>query len=148
MTATNPGTCQYATFYAGGHYLGIGVLEVQEVLREQPITPVPLSAPVVAGLINLRGQIVPQLDVRRLLGLPVREPGAITFSVVVRTEHGAVSLLVDQIDDVLDLDASSFEQTPANVVPAIRKLLLGVHKLEGRLLLILNIPETVDVRAD
>ncbi len=148
MNAAEGGRGQYATFYAGGLYLGVSVLDVQEVLRAQRITPIPLSAPAVAGLINLRGQIVPELDLRRLLLLPVREPGDVTFSVVVRTEHGAVSLGVDEIGDVLELDATSFEQTPPNVHSAIRQLLQGVHKLEDRLLLILDIPRTVDVRVD
>jgi len=136
---------QYATFRVGDHYLGIGVLEVQEVLKEQRLTPVPLAHPVIAGLINLRGQIVPELDVRRLLHLPPRAAEATTFSVVVRTEHGAVSLLVDEIDDVLELDASSFEHPPKNLDAMVRPLLLEVHRLEGRLLLVLDVRRTVEL---
>ncbi len=84
MTADLKGSmrCQYATFRVADHYLGVGVLEVQEVLREQRITPVPLAPEVVAGLINLRGQIVPELDLRQILRLSPRDPGAVTFSVV------------------------------------------------------------------
>ena len=126
--------------------MGIGVLEVQEVLREQRVTPVPLAPAVVAGLINLRGQIVPELDMRHLLGLSPREPDAATFSVVVRTEAGAVSLLVDDIDDVLELDVSSFERPPQNVDAHVRALLLGIHKLKNRLLLILDIRRTAEMR--
>ncbi len=145
MIATGSSRGQYATFLVGDHYLGIGVLDVLEVLRDQHLTPVPLAPAVVAGLINLRGQIVPELDMRRVLGLPLREPDSTTFSVVVRTEHGAVSLLVDEIDDVLELDASSFEHPPQNVDAHVRALLLGVHKLPHQLLLILNLRSTVDV---
>jgi len=140
MTAT---ASQYATFVVGDHYLGIDVLDVQEVLREQRITPVPLAPPEVAGLINLRGQIVPELDMRNLLCLSPREPEDSRFSVVVRTEHGAVSLCVDQIDDVLELDGSTFDAPPRNVDPHVRNLLLGVQKLQHRLLLILDIGRTV-----
>jgi purine-binding chemotaxis protein CheW len=138
---------QYATFVVGGHYLGIDVLGVQEVLRQQRLTRVPLAPDVVEGLINLRGQIVPALDMRRLLHLPSRDPAITPLSVVVRTEHGAVSLQVDEIGDVVDLDAASFERPPRNVEPALARLLLGVHKLRERLLLILDTRCTVDVAA-
>ena len=143
--ATASARSQYATFRVAGHYLGIGVLEVQEVLREQRTTPVPLAPQVVAGLINLRGQIVPELDLRSVLELPPRPPDSPSFSVVIHTEHGPVSLRVDEIDDVLELDASSFEHAPQNVDAHLRSLLLGVHKLPQRLLLILDIRRTVDV---
>jgi purine-binding chemotaxis protein CheW len=146
MTATvDSSRTQYATFLVGDHYLGIGVSDVQEVLREQPVTPVPLSPAVVAGLINLRGKIVPQLDMRRLLNLPPREAESATFSVVVRTEEGAVSLLVDEIDDVVELDASSSEHPPQNADPSVRALLLGVHQMPHRLLLVLDVRRIVDV---
>jgi purine-binding chemotaxis protein CheW len=139
---------QYATFRVGDHYLGVAVLEVQEVLREQRITPVPLAPVEVAGLINLRGRIVPQLEMRRLLRLPAREPEAPHFSVVVRIEDGVVSLLVDQIEDVLELDASSFEQAPRNMDAQVRELLLGVHRLQQRLLLVLDVRRTAGVGCD
>ena len=108
----------------------------------------PLAHDAVAGLINLRGQIVPELDVRRLFQMPPREPNEPTFSVVVRTEHGAVSLRVDQIDDVLDLDDSSLEAAPQNAEPHLRALMLGVHKLTNRLLIVLNTRQTVNVGAE
>jgi len=150
MTASLTGSAsrQYATFRVGDHYLGIGVTDVQEVLVQQRITPVPLAPPAFAGLINLRGQIVPELDLRRLLRLSLREPDSTTFSVVVRTEHGPVSLLVDEIDDVLELDASSVEPPPKNMHPLVRSLLLEVHRLQHRLLLVLDVRRTVDLDAD
>jgi len=138
---------QYATFLVAGHYLGVDVLGVQEVLRQQKLTPVPLAPDVVEGLINLRGQIVPALDMRRLLHLPPRDPAISPLSVVVRTEHGAVSLQVDEIGDVVDLDNSSFERPPRNVAAELARLLQGVHKLRDRLLLILDTRRTVDVAA-
>jgi len=128
----------YATFLVAGHYLGVDVLEVQEVLSAQRLTPVPLAPDVVEGLINLRGQIVPGLDLRRVLKLPPSEPGQDRFSVVARGLHGLVSLQVDEIGDVMDLDVSGFEPPPDNVDPAIRSLLRGVYKLKDRLLLVLD----------
>jgi purine-binding chemotaxis protein CheW len=138
---------QYATFTVGGHYVGIDVLEVQEVLYQQRITPVPLAPEVIAGLLNLRGQIVPEIDLHRLLRLPPRSPDAPRFSVVVHSAEGTVSLLMDEIDDVLQVDAASFEEAPPNVRPEVRDLLTGVHKLQGRLLLVLDTSRALNVGA-
>ena len=135
---------QYATFAVAGHFLGVDVLEVQEVLRGQSLTRVPLAPPVVEGLINLRGQIVPALDMRCVLGLDASERGPGAVSVVVRSRHGAVSLQVDEIEDVIEVGAGSFEAAPANIDAGIRGLLTGIHKLEGRLLLVLNTERTVE----
>lgn len=136
---------QYATFRVAGHCLAIPVLEVQEVLRGQRLTPVPLAPDAVSGLINLRGQIVPALEMRRLLSLPPRAGEADALSIVVHTEHGAVSLQVDEIGDVLELDGSTFELPPHNVDVHVRSRLTGVHKLKDRLLLVLDIRRTVDL---
>ena len=129
---------QYATFAVAGHFLGIDVLQVQEVLREQRLTPVPLAPDVVQGLINLRGQIVPALDLRRLLQLPPHPGGVAPLSIVVRTPQGPVSLQADEIGDVIHLDAATFESAPENVDASVRPLLCGVHKLHQRLLLVLD----------
>lgn len=148
MTPTAvPASCQYATFRVGGHYLGVGVLDVQEVLRGQRLTPVPLAPDSVTGLINLRGQIVPALEMRKILGLEPRDADAEPLSIVVCTEQGAVSLQVDEIGDVLELDGSSFELAPQNVDPGLRKFLIGVHKLKDSLLLVLDVRLTVELSA-
>lgn len=137
--------CQYATFRVGGHCLAIPVLEVQEVLRGQRLTPVPLAPDAVAGLINLRGQIVPALEMRRLLRLPPRDGESDSLSIVVRTGQGAVSLQVDEIGDVLELDGLTFELPPQNIDPHLRSRIVGVHKLNDHLLLVLDIHRTVDL---
>jgi purine-binding chemotaxis protein CheW len=136
---------QYSTFDVAGSYFGIDVLQVQEVLRCQEMTPVPLAPPVIEGLINLRGQIVTALDMRRRLGLPPRDRGETAMNVVVRTEEGAVSLLVDEIGDVVEVDSMSFERPPENLDPAISELVRGIHKLKGRLLLVLDIGQTLNL---
>lgn len=140
--AANSGSHQYATFTVGSHFLGVDVLEVQEVLRGQSLTRVPLAPPVVEGLINLRGQIVPALDLRRVIGLPERT-GAAAVSVVVRSALGAVSLQVDEIEDVIELTAESFEAAPPHVDGDLGRFFSGVHKLAGRLLLVLDTEWTV-----
>jgi purine-binding chemotaxis protein CheW len=86
-------------------FFGVDVLRVQEVLRFQQMTRVPQAPEVIEGLINLRGQIVTAIDMRRRLRLPPRAGDQTPMNMVVRTEDGAVSLLVDEIGDVLDVDA-------------------------------------------
>jgi purine-binding chemotaxis protein CheW len=147
MSPNLAGRRLYATFGVAGHYLGIDVLHVQEVLREQRLTPVPLASPIVAGLINLRGQIVPALEMRQLLRLPPRAEGAETFSIVVRTAHGEVSLQVDEIADVLELEASRFATPPPHLDPSLQPLLLGVHEMQDRLLLVLDLFKATAVDA-
>jgi purine-binding chemotaxis protein CheW len=136
---------QYATFQVAGHFLGIEVLGVQEVLREQRLTRVPLAPDVVEGLINLRGQIVPALDLRRVLRLEPAQESASKFSVVAHSPNGPVSLQVDEIGDVLDLEASRLEAPPDNVDPAIGGLLRGVYQLKDRLLLVLDTARATEI---
>src|SRR5271155_5955089 len=92
---------QYCTFYVDGHYFGLDVLKVQEIIRYQEMTRVPLAPPVVRGLINLRGQIVTALDLRRRLELSDRPPGQFPLNVVVQADAGAGSQLVDDIGAVV-----------------------------------------------
>jgi purine-binding chemotaxis protein CheW len=103
---------QFCTFLLGGHYFGVDVLRVQEVIRHQEMTRVPLAPPVVRGLINLRGQIVTALDLRRRLDLPDRPDDQPPVNVVVQTDDGTVSLLVDEIGDVLLVPEEAFEPPP------------------------------------
>ncbi len=138
MTASQ----QFCTFFVDGACYGVDVVHVQEVLRYQRITRVPLAPPVVRGLINLRGQIVTALELRRLLGLPARPADRCPMNVVIRTGADAVSLLVDDVGDVLTLDESAFERPPETVRGVARELLRGVYKLPGTLLQILD-PERV-----
>lgn len=139
-----PGHGQFATFFAAGRFFGVDVLRVQEVLRFQPMTGVPLASEVIEGLINLRGQIVTAIDLRRRLGLPARPHDQTPMNLVVRTEDGAVSLLVDEIGDVLDVDPGDFERPPDNLDSGARELVRGVYKLKDRLLLVLDVDRTVD----
>ena len=135
---------RYATFLVGELYFGVDVLRVQEVLRRQPMTPVPGADAAIAGLINLRGQIVTAVDLRRRLGLPPRTPGpeltpdSELLNVVLQGDDGAVSLLVDEIGDVIEVDPDAFEDPPPTLSGAAREAVRGVYKLDGRLLLALS----------
>jgi purine-binding chemotaxis protein CheW len=140
---------EYATFFVDGLFFGIDVLQVQEVLRYQEMTEVPLAPGVIEGLINLRGQIVTAVDMRRRLKLHARAEGQIPMNAVIRTKEGAaVSLLVDEIGDVVEVDSEMFEPVPDYVDPSARDLLQGVCKLKDRLLLILDTEKTIDIAAN
>jgi purine-binding chemotaxis protein CheW len=136
---------QFSTFFVADLFFGVEVLRVQEVLRFQHMTGVPQAPEVIEGLINLRGQIVTAIDMRRRLRLPPRAGDQAPMNMVVRTEDGAVSLLVDEIGDVLDVDTATYERPPENLHPAARELIRGVYKLKDRLLLVLDAERTVDL---
>lgn len=129
---------QVCTFSLADLTFGVDVTSVHEVIRCQPMTRVPLAPPTVRGLINLRGQIVTAIDMRERLRLPPRAPGVEPMNVVVHRSDGAVSLLVDSIGDVLDLDERTAESTPENLSPVIRELVEAVYKLQGSLLLLFD----------
>src|SRR5215471_19097163 len=103
---------QFCTFFVDGYYFGLDVLKVQEVIRYQEMTRVPLAPPVVRGLINLRGQIVTAIDLRRRLELTDRPADQLPLNVVVQTDDGAFSLLVDEIGDVVKVREQLFERPP------------------------------------
>jgi len=136
---------QFCTFFLDGLYFGLDVLKVQEIIRYQEMTHVPLAHPVVRGLINLRGQIVTAIDLRRRLQLNERPKEDLPVNVVVQTDDGAISLLVDEIGDVLQVAEKEFERPPETLEGAARDLIRGAYKLKDRLLLILDIENTVNL---
>jgi purine-binding chemotaxis protein CheW len=144
-SAFAPPSTQVCTFYVGKFHFGIEVPRVQEVLRGQRIHCVPLATEVIAGLINIRGQIVLAIDMRRRLKLAPRAENTQPMNVVLRTEEGSVSLLVDDIGDVLDLHPSLIENPPDNMSPAARELIQSVYKLNDDLLLLLDADRTISV---
>ena len=129
---------QFSTFFVDGLFFGIEVEKVQEVLRYQEMTRVPLAPPVVRGLINLRGQIVTAIDLRRRLDLRERSGDQLPMNVVVRTDGGGVSLLVDEIGDVVEAEDASFEAPPDTLASTARSMIRGVHKLKDRLMHVLD----------
>ncbi len=138
---------QYCTFHLDELFFGVDVQKVQEVIRYQEMTRVPLAGAVIQGLINLRGQIVTAIDLRRRLELQPRSEGELPMNVVVRTDDGPVSLLVDEIGDVLALDTDSFERPPETLKGVARELICGAYKLKDRLLLLLDIERAVQPAA-
>jgi len=142
-------TRQYSTFRVGDMFMGIELTQVQELLRYQEMTRVPLAPRAIEGLINLRGQIVTALDVRRVLGLPaIDSEDKLPMNIVIQSEGGKVSLLVDEICDVLDVPLEAATPLPENMPALLRELIEGVYQLESGLLLILNIDRVLDTSAN
>jgi len=139
---------QFCTFLLDGLLFGVEVQEVQEVIRYQAITHVPLAPPVIQGLINLRGQIVTAIDLRRRLELPELPDDRRPMNVVVRTGEDVISLLVDEIGDVVNVEEDTFERPPETLTGLARQLIRGAYKLENRLLLNLDTQKAVRIHQD
>jgi purine-binding chemotaxis protein CheW len=136
---------QLSTFSVDGHLFGAEVAVVQEVIRYQPMTRVPLAPAALAGLINLRGQVITAVDLRRRLGFPDRAAGELPMDVIVRTRGGLVSLLVDRIGDVVEVDEATFEAPPETLLGVGRELIRGAYKLDHTLLLSLDVQGAVEL---
>lgn len=139
---------QYCTFWVADLFFGVAVDEVQEVLRHQPMTPVPRADEAVTGLINLRGQIVTAVDLRVRLGLPPRAPEQVPMNVIVRSRGEVVSLLVDDIGDVIDpgrMGGVDAQPVPSNMPRGVQDVVRGVRPLPDAILLVLDADRAVDV---
>ena len=145
-------TIQLATFYLANYHFAVPVQQVQEVLMEQPHTPAPGASRSVAGLINLRGQVVTALDLRRRLGMPERaadsDGAPRSINVVVRARGEVWSLIVDRIGDVINVTESQFEPPPDSLHGPLRDLIVGAFKLDQQLLLQLNVDCVLDLSSD
>jgi purine-binding chemotaxis protein CheW len=136
---------QLSTFSVAGHLFGVEVAAVQEVIRYQPMTRVPLAPAALAGLINLRGQVITAVDLRRRLGFPDRAADELPMDVIVRTRDGLVSLLVDRIGDVVEVAEEAFEEPPETLQGITRELIRGAYKLDHALLLSLDVQGAVEL---
>jgi purine-binding chemotaxis protein CheW len=137
---------QLSSFSVGGHQFGVEVAAVQEVILHQPMTRVPLAPADLGGLINLRGQVIPAVDLRRRLGFPDRVAGQPPMDVILRTRDGLVSLLVDGIGDVVEVPDEAFEEPPETLHGIGRELIRGAYKLDDALLLLLDVQAAVDLQ--
>jgi purine-binding chemotaxis protein CheW len=134
----------YVSIFIAGQMFGIPVLQVQDVLGPQRITRIPLAPKEVAGSLNLRGRIVTAIDLRTRLKLPKREGSGESMSVVVDQDGESYSLLVDSVGEVLNLTAQTLERNPATLDAAWREVSAGIHRLEGNLLIVLDVGRLLD----
>jgi len=139
---------EFVTLTVANQLCGIPVLAVRDILGAQRVTRVPLSPPEVAGSLNLRGRIVTAIDLRRRLGLPEPEAGAKAMSVVVETMGEFYSLLVDQVGEVLAFGGEGREANPSTLDPRWRAVSLGVYRLQGKLMVVLDVDRLLDLSGD
>lgn len=132
----------------GGQTFGVPVLQVQDVIAPTPINRVPLAPPEVAGSLNLRGRIVTAVDLRCRLGLPARDNPETAMSVIVERGGELYALLIDDVGDVLWLAPADHEPNPVTLAPRWRELCDGLYKLDGELLLVLNVERVLGLSAE
>lgn len=144
LVHTGSDAAEYVTTIVDNQLFGIPVLQVQDVLGPQRVTRIPLAPKEVAGALNLRGRIVTAIDVRTRLGLPKQGAGKRAMSIVV--EHGGelYSLIVDEVGEVLSLPADRLESNPPTLDSGWRSVSLGIHRLEGRLLVVVDVARLLD----
>jgi purine-binding chemotaxis protein CheW len=136
---------RYCTFEVDSLLIGVPVDRVQEILRYQDVTRVPLVDRSVHGLINLRGQIITAIDLRVRLQLPPRDEQDRLMNVVIQHNDGAVSLLVDNIGEVVEVNHSQYERSPETLTGVAATLIVGTFKLDTRLLLVLDVDRAIQV---
>lgn len=134
----------YVTIWLDGQMCGIPVLEVHDVLAAQSITEVPLSSSSVAGVLNLRGQIVTAIDLRNRLKLPDRKADEENMNVVVEYQGEPYSLMIDKVGDVLSLSEDKFENNPVTLAACWQEVSVGIFRLDGALLVILDIEKLLN----
>jgi purine-binding chemotaxis protein CheW len=130
---------EYVTATIGGQLFGLPIGRVLDVFEPARITRVPLAPPEIAGVLNLRGRIVTAIEMRRRLGLPPRGQGEKVMAIGIERDGESYGLLVDGVGEVITVKASSADAVPANLDPAWARIASGVHRLEGRLLVVLDV---------
>jgi purine-binding chemotaxis protein CheW len=145
VAAAQEANSEFVSVIVGGQLFGIPVLQVQDVLGPQRLTRIPLAPPEIAGSLNLRGRIVTAIDLRTRLGLPPSEDPKRSMSVVV--DHGGelYSFIVDSVGEVLSLSGSVYERSPPTLDPLWRDVAAGIYRLEGTLLVVLDVARLLDL---
>ena len=138
---------QFCTFSLGPLLFGVHVRSIQEIIRHHEMTRVPTASPLVRGLINLRGQIVLSIDLHRRIGLAAKPTETDPINVIIRTDDRPMSLLVDEVGDILDFGDGAPEPPPETIQHKIRHFLRGIYRLPDRLLLVLDVDRLADFDA-
>ena len=129
----------------GGQLFGLPISRVQDVFAPDRLTRVPLAPPEIAGLLNLRGRIVTAIDLRLRFGLDALAGDAPRMAVGVEWKGESYGLLIDAIGEVLKLQTSDREDNPVNLDPGLARVSAGVHRLDGKLLVILDVDRVLDI---
>ena len=139
---------EYVTTMIGGQLFGMPISRVQDVFMPERLTRVPLASSDVAGVLNLRGRIVTAIDMRSRLGLPKNDDGKPPMAVGVDLRGESYGLLIDSIGEVLKLADDSREVNPVNLDPRMAKMAAGVHRLEGQLMVVLDVDKILEISPD
>jgi purine-binding chemotaxis protein CheW len=144
LTSVLETTTEYVTATVGGQLFGLPIARVQDVFVLDRLTRVPLAAPEIAGVLNLRGRIVTAIDMRLRLGLA---PGEVRKRMAIGIEFRGESygLLIDAIGEVLSLPSGGLEGNPVNLEARLARVSAGVHRLEDRLMVVLDVDRVLDV---
>ncbi len=142
--AQNERTEDYLTIIIAGQLFGIPVLQVQDVLREQSVTKIPLAPPQIVGSLNLRGRIVTAINVRKCLDLERKNDNNKSMSVVIEHNHDLFSLIIDEVGDVLGLEYDLIEKNPGTIDQRWRDVSNGIYQLDSELLIIMDVSKLLE----
>jgi purine-binding chemotaxis protein CheW len=143
MSERNVG--EYVTAVVGGELIGLPILRVQDVFVPEGVTRVPLAPPEIAGVINLRGRIVTLIDLRCRFGMPPRAEGAPAMAIGVESGGESYGLMIDNVGEVLRLSEAEREPNPINLDPGLARISSGIHRLDGRLLMVIDVERVLDI---
>ena len=138
---------EYVTAMIGGQLFGLPIVHVQDVFMPERLTRVPLAPPEIAGVLNLRGRIVTLIDLRRRFGLGQREDGHASMAIGVEARGESYGLLIDSVGEVLKLDAAAREPNPINLDQRLACVSAGIHRLDGQLLIVVDVDRVLDIGA-
>ena len=148
INGPDAGITEFVTAMIGGQLFGLPISRVQDVFMPDRLTRVPLASDDVAGVLNLRGRIVTAIDMRARLGLPKHDDGRPPMAVGVDMRGESYGLLIDNIGEVLKLPNESREVNPVNLDPRMAKMAGGVHRLDGQLMVVLDVDRVLEIAPD
>jgi purine-binding chemotaxis protein CheW len=137
---------EYVTVTIGDHMFGLPIFRVQDVFVPVGLTRVPLAPPEVAGILNLRGRVVTAIDMRSRLDFGEREPGTPVMAIGIELKGESYGLLVDAVGEVMQLHNSACEPKPTNLDPRLSRVAAGIYRLEGQLMVVLDVDRVLDIR--
>jgi purine-binding chemotaxis protein CheW len=135
----------YVTFTTADQMFGLPIERVQDVFKPTRMTRVPLAGPEIAGVLNLRGRIVTAIELRTRLGMGARDNGQVAMAIGIESRGESFGLLVDAVGEVLKLPDSEREANPINLDRNLGRVSAGVYRLDGQLLVILDIDRVLDL---
>jgi purine-binding chemotaxis protein CheW len=138
---------EYVTAMIGGQLFGLPIVRVQDVFIPERLTRVPLAPPEIAGVLNLRGRIVTLIDLRRRFGISQRDDGNSSMAIGVESRGESYGLLIDNVGEVLKLDDAAREANPINLDQRLARVSAGIHRLDGQLLIVVDVDRVLDISA-